>query len=124
MAVTGHQVYEMALALIDEVTDTGQIVADNPEYYKARTLPIITNLQAELLPQSITPTILSDLNEDLLVSDRVAISILPYGVAAHLLLMDDIGSASYYNNRYDELKGRMPSSIQAIEDVYDITREM
>lgn len=120
MAVTAQQVYDIALVLMDEVTDTGEILADNPDYYKAKTLKILTTLQTELLPSTITPVLITDLSNTLLVSDRIALMALPYGLAAHLLLTEDVSSASYFNNRYDELKRKTYATITPITDVYSV----
>ncbi|WP_368658676.1 hypothetical protein AB3Z07_05090 [Metabacillus halosaccharovorans] len=124
MPTTAQQVYDIALVLMDEVTDTGEILADNPNYYKTKSLSILTTLQTELLPYSISPVPVTDLSNELLVSDRIALSVLPYGLAAHLLLTDDLSSASYFNNRYDELKRKTHTSITPITDVYSVSDGM
>jgi hypothetical protein len=120
MAVTAKQVYDMALVLMDEVLETGNIVADQPKYYEAKALSILTTLQAELLPLSTTPVIITDLSQNLLLPDRVSILVLPYGLAAHLLIQDDPNSASFFNARYDELKRKVQTSITPITDVYSM----
>ena len=47
---------------------------------------------------------------------------MPYGLAAHLLLAEDPATASFFQQRYDELKMRlsvgMPSASEDIVDVY------
>lgn len=125
MAVTGQQVYELALSLMDEVTDTGQILADNPKYYETKTKSILTTLQTELLPKSITPQMITDLSHELQVSNRVALLALPYGLAANLLISeggsgDSLTKATFYNNRYDELKIKQQVEPQPIEDKYGV----
>lgn len=124
MAVTGKQVYDMALVLIDEVLETGNIVADQPQYYQAKAKSILTTLQTELLPVSIEPVVITSLDDELLLSDKVSLLVLPYGLAAHLLIQEDVNTASFFNARYDELKGRRTASIQPIEDVNDVTGGM
>jgi hypothetical protein len=119
MAVTGKQVYDAALVLMDEVTETGNVVTEQPAYYQVKALHILTTLQTELLPLSITPVPITDLSQNLLVSDRTALLVLPYGLAAHLLLADDMNLASFLNARFDELKRKMATGgIQPIKDVY------
>lgn len=125
MAVTVQQVYDAAMVLIDEVAEDGTIQSSSPEYYQTKTFHILTNLQTELLDPSITPQVFSSLNDTFLVSDRVALLILPYGVAAELLLADRAYvEAQFYNARYDELKGRMPKDIEGITDNYDVLSGM
>jgi hypothetical protein len=120
MAVTGQQVYDIALVHIDEVLETGDITADNPAYYKSKALSILTTLQAELLPLSVSPVVVTDLAQNLLVNDRVALTALPYGLAAHLLMIDDPNTASFFNARYDELKRKIPTAAVPITDVYNV----
>lgn len=124
MAVTGQQVFDNALVLMDEVTETGAISTDTPNYYKTKALTILTTLQAELLPLSQTPPVITDLTQPLLVSDRDALSILPYGLAAHLLLAEDLNAASFFNNRYDELKRKRKTTSIPITDNYNILTEL
>lgn len=118
--VTAKQVYDMALVLIDEVTEVGAVTPDTPKYYESRARSILTQLQTELLPASQIPEVITDLSQNLLVSDRLALSVLPYGLAAHLLITEDINTASYFNARYDEMKRKTVTSIEPIEDVYNV----
>lgn len=121
MPVTAKQVYEIALVHIDEVLETGDITADPVNYYQSKAIKILTTLQAELLPLSATVTPISTLDDVLVVSDRTALTVLPYGLAAHLLIVDDPGTASFYNARYDELKRKLGASeIVPITDVYGV----
>ncbi|WP_243299140.1 hypothetical protein [Bacillus litorisediminis] len=120
MAVTGQQVFDMAMVLIDEVSETGNIVADNPEYYRARSIKILTLLQAELMRVSETPVVINDLSQNLSLSDKQCLTVLPYGLAAHLLIQEDVNTASFFNARYDELKRRSPATIEPITDVNNV----
>jgi hypothetical protein len=119
--ITAQQVYDIALVLMDEVTETGNITTETPEYYKSKALNILTTLQTELLPLSITPVPVTDLSQALLLSDRTALLVLPYGLASHLLLSDDLTLSSFLNGRYDELKRKIQSGgITPITDVYGL----
>ena len=84
----------------------------------------MTQLQTELLPLPQTPEVITDLSQNLLISDRVAITVLPYGLAAHLLLTEDVNTASFFNARYDELKRKTPTSIHPIEDSLGVLKGM
>ena len=117
--VTGQQVYDTALVLIDEVTELGGLVPDTPKYYQTKAKHIINLLQAELLPAGEEIAVLNDLSETVSVPDKVAIGVLPYGVAAHLMLSEDPGVASFLNNRYDELKRKQATKAKPITDAYD-----
>jgi hypothetical protein len=124
MAVTAQQVYDMALVLMDEVTESGSIATEEAEAVKTKAKNIITQLQAELLPISQTPGVITDLNQELLLSDRDALLILPYGLAAHLLLNEQNTATPYLNDRYEELKRKRKTTAVAVTDVYCVTQGM
>lgn len=124
MAVTAQQVYDMALILMDEVSEVGSINPENPENYKVRSKSILTSLQSELLPASQSPEPITDLSQNLILSDRVCLSVLPYGLAAHLAMTEDTDIAAFLNSRYEELKRRIPTTPTVIEDRYGVLKGM
>src|SRR5690606_20514601 len=94
MAVTGKQVFDITMNLIHEVSETGSIALDSPAYYETRSKAILSILQSELLPITETPQILTSLDTELVIDDRLAIQVLPYGLAAHLLMQEDMSIAA------------------------------
>lgn len=120
MAVTGQQVFELAMVLIDEVNDQGAINASDTQYYKGKTPAILTTLQAELLPNNQTPTVITDLTKPITLPDKTCLLVLPNGLAAHLLLTEDASVATFFNSRYEEMRRKIATSIQPIEDNLDI----
>lgn len=122
--VTAKQVYDMALVLMDEVTDSGTIEIEDPEAVEAKALNLLTQIQAELLPLSVTPSIITSLEDTLHLSDRDALLIAPYGLAAHLLLNEQSEAAPFYNSRYEELKRKRRSTIAPITDNYNVINGM
>lgn len=125
-------IYEAAIALMDSMSDTGNAdVADNNEY-KHRTLPILNILRGELYPFSDTYEIddegrpivnlIRDFTKPIDLDDYICQSVMPYGLAAHLLLQEDPAAANFCQQRYDELKMRlsvgMPTLSADVEDVY------
>lgn len=125
-------VYEMAIALMDSMSDSGQAdVADNDEY-KHRALTILNILRGELYPYSDThetddegrpiAALIRDFEKPIDLDDYICQSIMPYGLAAHLLLQEDPAAANFFQQRYDELKMRLhiglPTGSEEIEDVY------
>ena len=60
--------------------------------------------------------------EDIGLDDVLAQSILPYGLAAHLLLGENDALASFFNQRYTELintlAAKAPSEWESIEPSY------
>jgi hypothetical protein len=52
---TGREIYERAIALVDEIDpETGAVSADTTEDYLARTPFLLSTLQTELMPYSMT----------------------------------------------------------------------
>jgi hypothetical protein len=125
-------VYEMAIALMDSMSDSGKAdVADNNEY-KHRALPILNILRGELYPYSDThetddegrpiAALIRDFNKPIDLDDYICRSVMPYGLAAHLLLDENPTSASFFQQRYEELvrglRSGIPAASEDIEDVY------
>ena len=129
MATTGTEIYEAALVLMDANND-----ADTSEY-ESKALSIINILRGELYPYSDTfdttqtgrpiCPIMTDLDNEVGLDDYICQTVMPYGMAAHLLLDENPTSASFFNQRYVELLamlrqgiGRPVSGSEDIEDVY------
>lgn len=129
MATTGTEIYEAALVLMDANND-----ADTSEY-ESKALSIINILRGELYPYSDTfdttaegrpiCPIMTDLDDTVGLDDYICQTVMPYGMAAHLLLDENPTSASFFNQRYIELLnmlrsgiGRPTSGSEEIEDAY------
>lgn len=136
--ITGMDVFQRAITMMDELNDTGKYRHEDTLEYQHRTLPILNVLQNELYQYSDTfpkwqewengrrPVLmpLDDLYTAIDLDDYCAGTVLPYGLAAHLLLDENQVSANYFQQRYDELKaalmrgaGKLTES-EDIEDVY------
>ena len=134
MSTTAQQVFELAIYLMDEQNEgTGAADTVDTASYKNRTLAILTILQEECWPYSDTYGIsqagvrpicpmLAEFTSPLALDDAICRGVLPYGLAAHLLLDDNPGTASYFSQRYEErkaaVKSALPRVFGAIEDVY------
>lgn len=130
---TAQYVFDIAMGLIDEVSESGQTVnADTTEYLN-RTLLILNALRGECYPYSDTygeaeegrrPVcpIIDSMDSDIALDDVICQSVLPYGLAAQLLLDENPSAAGFYQQRYEELLrdvGRQRrGASEAIEDVY------
>lgn len=134
MSTTAQWVFEKAMHLMDEVNEsTGSADNADTKEYKNRTLAILNILRMECFPASDTyltvtpgkrpvcPEIL-DFNAEIYLDDGICQGVLPYGLAAHLLLDENPTMASYFQQRYDELlasaKRSLPAAATDIEDVY------
>ena len=126
---TGTEIYEAALVLMDANND-----ADTSEY-ESKALSIINVLRGELYPYSDTfdttgegrpiCPILTDLDEEVGLDDYICQSVLPYGLAGHLLLDENPSTANFLIQRYNELLaalragiGKPVSGSADIDDVY------
>jgi parallel beta-helix repeat protein len=117
--ITAQDVFITTMSLMDEESEDGAYTG-YPDEYKKKAWPILTLLQAELLPASASPSVITDNTSVFQVDDRTGLMVLPYGLAAHLLLNEDQNRAAYFNNRYDELKRKKKAVITKIKDVYGI----
>lgn len=130
---TVTQVFDVAMGLTDNISSAGLSDTSDTVDYKARALRIINNLQSELYPFSDSctaatagirpiPTLLAAFTDVITDLDNyLAMTVLPYGLAALLLLDESPSTASFYQQRYEELKAAarsLPVAFEAIEDVY------
>jgi len=134
--ITGMDVFQAAITIMDELSDEGKYKYDDTKEYQDRTLAILNILQNELYPFSDTYKLnqewgsrrrpvadrLESLYDNIDLDDYCAGTVLPYGLAAHLLLNEDPSTANYCQQRYDELKASlvrgMPAESEDITDVY------
>lgn len=135
--ITGMDVFQRAITMMDELNDEGKYRHADTEEYKNRTLAILNILVNELYPYSDTagknrdwetgrrPVLqpLSDLYSAIDLDDYCSGTVLPYGLAAHLLLDENPTSAGYFQQRYDELKAALMQGrgmLAVSEDITDI----
>ena len=132
MSTTAQWVFETAMHLMDR---TANGVADyaHTQEYKSRCVAILNVLCGECFTASdnyahtengkrpLCP-VLGGMGEELGLDDGLCRTVLPYGLAAHLLLEEDPASASFFQQRYEELLGRArrsaPTSSHDITDCY------
>lgn len=121
------------MGLIDSVNETtgATDTTDNREY-RQRTLFILNTLRGELYPYSDTweesadgkrpvAPVLTEMEQETGLDDFLSQSVLPYGLAAHLLLSEDAAAASFFQQRYEELRDRrsnVPARSAQITDLY------
>lgn len=130
---TAQNVFDTTMALIDEVNEsTGATDTSDTREYKQRTLAILNLLRGELYPYSDTfekgegktrpiVKIITDFNEPILLDDYICQSVLPYGLAAHLLLDENPSAAGFFNGRYNELKAMLQRGLGGVsEDITDV----
>ena len=134
--ITGMDVFQRAITMMDELSDEGKYRYEDTDEYRNRTLAILNVLQGELYPYSDTykknsewakgrrPVLkpLDDLFSAIDLDDYCAGTVLPYGLAAALLLDENPTTANFFQQRYDELKASlmrgMPAESEDITDIY------
>lgn len=134
MATTAQEVFEIAIALMDEQNEaTGAADTPDTQEYKNRTLPILNMLRNEIYPYSDTYKVrkngkrpisakIESFEDTIGLDDYCCQTVLPNGLAAHLLMQENPTMANYFTERYSELlftlqKG-LPAESENIEDVY------
>ena len=136
MSTTAQEVFETAMNLMDDVNEsTGAADTSDTKEYKNRTLAILNLLRGELFPYSDTyeateagkrpiAAKITDFVTPIGLDDYICQSVMPYGLAAHLLMQEDPSSANFFQQRYDELKSLlargMPAESADIEDIYGV----
>ena len=136
---TAQRVFDITMGLIDEVNESSGATdtADTKEY-KVRTLLILNALRGELYPYSDTYTVqpqgerpiaavIGDFETPIPLDDYISQTVLPYGLAAQLLLDENPSAASFFQQRYEELRNGLakgfPTGSRAIVDLYGIGTE-
>jgi hypothetical protein len=120
--MNAQDIFVMAMNLMDEESEDGTY-SGYPDEYKKKAWSILNLLQAELTRASETLSPITSENSVIQIDDRTAVTVLPYGLSAHLLISEDQSRAAFFNARYDELKRKRPAVISKITDVYAATEE-
>lgn len=113
-------IFEHAVALMDSGDElTGQMDTGNVRAYKHRTLGLLNLLGQECQGYSRRGkwTAPEDFEEALGLEDALCRGVMPYGLAAHLLLEEDPAAASFFQQRYEELLDRWRRSQAAVERI-------
>ena len=134
MATTAQQVFELSMHLMDEINESsGSADTADTKEYKNRTLAILNVLRVECWPASDTYTVaepgkrpicpeITSFTAALPLDDGICQGVLPYGLAAHLLLDENPDVAAFFNQRYAELLSEyrrgIPAASEDIQDLY------
>ena len=127
---TANWVFDRAIHLMDEQNETnGKTRTQDTKEYEYRSLSILNVLRNELYPYSDTyevrsdgkrsvPPELTSMEQPIDLDDALCQSVMPYGLAAHLLLGENDSMASFFNQRYMELLNQLKSRATAVwEDI-------
>lgn len=121
--MTARDVYELSLALVDEIEDDGSISAEYAVSYEGKAPRIIDILQKELAfyEGALLTARIGSLDDVLEISDDTAMRIMPYGLAANFALADKNSDAySDYSYMYRSLIRTIHADEKDISDEYDV----
>lgn len=119
-------VFDAAMGIMDELGQTGQAQTSDTQEYEYRTPAIINMLVGELhmlLGNRDNWLPVTSLDDMVPTADtNYALSALPYGLAANLLIDENPTAASFYQQRYEELRAyylaRQQADVGNITDLY------
>ena len=129
---TAQDIFDEAMALMDEVNDQGQTDTADTAEYKNRTLFILNVLRGELYPFSDTylsntkgyrpiTALIEDFDTEIDLDDYICETVMPYGLAAHLFLDENPSAAGFFQQRYEELLRKLARGLPAVsEEIVDV----
>jgi hypothetical protein len=138
--VTVQQVFDMAIHIIDEQNEsTGATMTVDTEEYKSRTVSILNSVLPRLYPYSGNykssaygipmPNILKwdnyrdpDFTQAIDLDDTLCLSLLPFYLAAHLVIGENTELANWclnmYNTHFVDLRDKIPAEFEPIPMPY------
>ena len=132
MATNAQRVFDITMGLMDELSESGATDTSDTKEYKNRTLFILNVLRGELYPFSDTyaiaepgkrpiAVIIENFTDDIQLDDYICQSVMPYGLAAHLLLDENPSAAGFFQQRYEEMKAMLSKGMSSgSEDIIDV----
>lgn len=140
---TVQTVFDMAIHMMDEQSETsGDTLTTDTREYKFRVLSILNAILPSLYPYSDTfqsdgtgrpicpllaiPKSYSepDLTQEIPVDDTLALGVLPYALAGHLLAGENEEMSAWFMNRYHQafadLRSKIPSTFEPIATPYGL----
>ena len=123
---TVNDIFDAALGLMDELTDRGTPSGGDRGEYARRTPGIVNMMLAEyrLLAGARGGFVTAAALEDpVAVDDAYALGPMGYGLAANLLADENPALASFFQQRYEELRNihfsrRRAEPGEAVQDLY------
>lgn len=136
-STTAKEIFDLTMSIAAEVNEnTGAADTSDTREYKVRVLSILTVLQGELYPYSDTYQIteagkrpvlppIKDFNTVINMDDVICRTIMPYGLGSHLFLDENQDAASFFQQRYEELRNSLahgiPQDSESIVDCYGVS---
>lgn len=124
-----NTVFNASMSLMDELSATGAAQTRDTQEYLNRTPAILNILTAEFCALTGGNFMAVEAAGDDLIGipDGYALSVLPYGLAANLLVDENPTAASFYQQRYEDMMRKfiahMPAEFESITEVYGMNNE-
>ena len=140
--VTVQQVFDAAIHLMDEQSESnGQTVTTDTNEYKFRTISILNAVMPSLYPYSDTcdhsapgrpvcPALTAasyatpDFSQPIPLDDGLALGVLPYALAAHLLAAENESLSMWFLSRFNQvfadIRSKVPAAFEAIPTPYGL----
>ena len=114
---TARDIFSAAMSIMDELSPSGEAAHSDTREYEQRAPAILNVMLTELkvlrgdsdgwLP-------VESLDEPVSVETNYALGAMPYGLAANLLVDENPAAASFYQQRYEELRAYYLARMQAV----------
>ncbi len=126
MAASVEQVFSQAMGIMDELSANGEALTTDTKEYEYRTPAIINMMIAELkmLTGDTDNWVPVETLDDYITGadTTYALGAMGYGLAANLLVDENPTAASFYEQRYEEMRAqyvaRQPAAMGQVEDIY------
>lgn len=139
---TIQQVFDMAIHLMDEQNESsGATVTSDTNEYKVRTISILNTIMPGLYPYSdtydssaagrppcpalkVTDFKAPDFTQPIPLDDTLAMGVLPYALAAHLIAGENedlsMWLLSKYNQVFNDVRYKIPGAFEPISTPYGL----
>ena len=139
---TIQQVFDQAIHMMDEQSEeTGETETMDTAEYRYRTISILNSILPALYPFSegyhaqaagrpSAPPLFSldfeepDFTQTVPLDDTLALGVLPYALAAHLLAAENLELAGWFLSRYNQVfgdvRGKLPAAFEPISTPYGL----
>ena len=106
------------MTLIDELNDAGAADHSDTTEYKNKTLYILKQRNDKKRPSIY---LIENFDDVIELDDYICQTVMPYGLAAHLMLDENPTVAAFCQQRYEELKAGLQSGIPCMsQDIVDV----
>lgn len=116
--MTGFEAVERALVLLNYTDSYGNASAKQNSELLQRSVPVINHILADILYIMGRPPVqIATANDELPISDDVAVRVLVPGVAMLVALSENDDSERLYATLYNQARATLPRAAERRQDV-------